>query len=210
MSQPDRHTTLVLRAQAGDVGAFDRLVHDFQDMAVAYGYTLLGDFHRAEDAAQEAFLTAHQKLGDLRDPATFPSWFRAIVRTRCNRHTRRKRLNTVNLDSAGEVSDSTFPEQEGGDDILVAVRSLPEAERSVVAMFYVSAYTHKEIAEFLGLEVTTVQGRLRLARERLKERMLTMAKQKLSENAPSRDGRFGERVKRLVRPDELKSEQEMP
>ena len=98
-------------------------------------------------------------------------------------------------------------EDEG--DVLAAVRSLPEAERSVVSLFYVSAYTHREIADFLGLEVTTVQGRLRLARERLKERMLIMAKRKLSENAPSRDARFGDRVRRLVRPDELKSQEEM-
>ena len=49
-----------------------------------------------------------------------------------------------------------------------------------------------------------------MARERLKKRMLTMTQRKLSENAPSRDSRFGDRVRRMIRPDELKSKEEMP
>lgn len=212
MPQQDRHGILVLRAQGGDASAFNKLVRDFQDMAVAYAYTLLGDFHRAEDAAQDAFLSAYQKLSTLRDPAAFPGWFRAIVRSQCNRAVRRKRLTIVKIDEAGVPEVQAAPANDGDemDEILAAVRGLPEVERSVVSLFYVSAYTHKEIADFLGLEVTTVQGRLRLARERLKERMLTMAKRRLSEHAPSRDARFSDRVKRLVRPEDLKSEQEMP
>ncbi len=211
MDDRNRQMTLVVRAQTGDTGAFDQLVRDFQDMAVAYGYTLLGDFHRAEDAAQEAFLAAYQKLPDLRDPRAFPGWLKAIVRTKCGRMTRGKRVETVELKEAATAEiQGTQDDREDSGEILSAVWSLPETERAVVSLFYVSAYTHREIADFLDLEVTTVQGRLRLARERLKERMLAMAKRKLRENAPSRDARFGDRVRRLVRPEELKSNEEMP
>jgi DNA-directed RNA polymerase specialized sigma24 family protein len=42
------------------VGAFGELVRPFQDMGVGYTYSALGDFHLAEDAAQEAFITAHR------------------------------------------------------------------------------------------------------------------------------------------------------
>ena len=58
---------LVRRAQAGDRDAFDLIVHRFQDRAVGYAYVLLGDFHRAEDAAQDAFLQAFQDLPTLRE-----------------------------------------------------------------------------------------------------------------------------------------------
>lgn len=44
---------LVVRAQSGSVDAFSLLVHRFQDMAVGYAYTLLHDFHLAEDAAPD-------------------------------------------------------------------------------------------------------------------------------------------------------------
>ena len=47
------------QAKEGDVDGFAVLVERFQDMAVGYSYSILGDFHLAEDAAQEAFLEAY-------------------------------------------------------------------------------------------------------------------------------------------------------
>ena len=51
-------SSLVVRAQTGDRAAYDDIVLRFQDMAVGYATALLGDFHQAEDAAQEAFVGA--------------------------------------------------------------------------------------------------------------------------------------------------------
>ena len=63
----------------GDLKAFATLVERFQDMAVGYAYSILGDFQLAEDAAQEAFVDAHRNIGQLREPKAFSSWFRRIV-----------------------------------------------------------------------------------------------------------------------------------
>ena len=57
----------VERAREGDPVAFDTLVRRFRHMAVAYAYSLLGDFHLAEDAAQEAFVRAFRDIASLRD-----------------------------------------------------------------------------------------------------------------------------------------------
>ena len=53
---------LVVRAQAGDLDAYGRIVCRFQDMAFGYAYTILGDLHLAEDAAQEAFTRGYRDL----------------------------------------------------------------------------------------------------------------------------------------------------
>ena len=94
---------LVIRAQAGDVDAYTMIVWRFQDMAVAYAYSLLGDFHLAEDAAQEAFVGAYQDLSRLRHPGAFASWFRRLVAMRCSRFTRRKRIATIPLEAVAET-----------------------------------------------------------------------------------------------------------
>ena len=61
---------LVEKAQAGDPFAFDQLVRRFQDRAVGYASTLLGDDRAsAEDAAQEAFLEVYRCLIGLKLPA---------------------------------------------------------------------------------------------------------------------------------------------
>src|ERR1700754_1106480 len=72
--------------------AFGELVARFQDMAFACAFSVLGDFYLAEDAAQEAFITAWQRLGQLRAPEAFAGWLRRIVLTQCSRLTRGKRL----------------------------------------------------------------------------------------------------------------------
>src|SRR2546425_1081455 len=71
--------------------AFEGLVHLFQNMAFACAYSVVQDFHLAEDAAQSAFITVWQKLDQLREPAAFPGWFRQVVHTECSRIRRRQR-----------------------------------------------------------------------------------------------------------------------
>ena len=92
--------------------AFCELVRMFQDMAYASAYAVLGDFCLAEDAAQEAFVSAWQKLSQLHEPEAFPGWFRRIVLTECNRLTRKQRLRTISLDEGMDIhashSDSSW------------------------------------------------------------------------------------------------------
>ena len=81
----------IVKAQKGDLNAFDHVVKRFRDMAVGYAYAILGDFQLAEDVAQEAFIQAYQDLPKLNIIKAFPSWFRRIVFKYCDRHIRKKR-----------------------------------------------------------------------------------------------------------------------
>src|SRR6185369_14316622 len=53
--------------------------------------SIVRDYHLAEDAAQEAFVEAYRSLPELREPAAFGAWFRAVIYKYCDRMTRRKR-----------------------------------------------------------------------------------------------------------------------
>ena len=180
---------VVVRAQGGDLEAYGRVVRRFQDMAYGYAYSVMGDFGLAEDAAQEAFVEAYQCLPSLREPAAFPSWLRRIMFKQCDRITRRKRVATVPLESAVEVA-STEPgpaelieQRQTREEVLAAIRGLPEHEREVTALFYINGYSHEDIAGFLGVPSTTVKSRLHTARKKLKERMVEMVGDSLREKA---------------------------
>jgi RNA polymerase sigma factor (sigma-70 family) len=198
-------TPLIRRAQAGNLDAFDALVRRFQDMAVGYAYTLIGDFHLAEDAAQEAFLDAYRNLSQLREAVAFSSWFRTIVFKHCDRFRRQARAETVPLEMVAEMaSDGLRPDEaleagERREQVLAVIRALPEAERQVITLFYISEYSQNEIAAFLSAPVTTVKNRLRAGRTRLKERMIDMAKKALHEEAPSRDDAFANAIASKIR-----------
>lgn len=83
---------LIIKAQSGDLAAYDQLVCQFQDMTVAYAYSVMSDFHLAEDAAQEAFVEAFLCLPKLQELLAFPGWLRRIVFKHCDRLTRNKKV----------------------------------------------------------------------------------------------------------------------
>lgn len=187
--------------------AFGELVTGFQDMAFAYAYGVLGDFYLAEDAAQEAFITAWQRLGQLRQPEAFPGWLRRIVFTQCNRMTRGQRLMIVPLE-LGEKSQVTGSDPLAAAEqrelqrlVAAAIKALPERERQVVTLLYINEYTQADIGAFLQVPLSTVNKRLYTARQRLKESaVIEMFKDNLRKRRPSRDESFADKVDARLRP----------
>lgn len=155
---------LVLRAQRGDVEAFAVLVRRYQGMAVGYAYAQLGDFHLAEDAAQEAFIDAYQLIGDLRVADAFPGWLKRIVFKHSDRLTRRSpeqvALEKVDEPLAAEADTIAALERaEGQRQVREAIAALPAAQRQVVSLFYIQRHSQSEIAAFLEVPLTTVKKR---------------------------------------------------
>ena len=189
---------LLTAARAGDLDAFGRVVRRFQDMAYGYAYSILGDFHLAEDAAQDAFVEAFRSLDKLNELAAFPGWLRRIVQFRCSRVARSRGASPAPLEAAaGVAAESVDPSEmaertELSAKVLAAIAALPEQQRAVTTLFYINGYTTNDIAEFLEVPAGTVKSRLAGARKRLRQRMLTMVEQTLHNNAP--DERFSEDV----------------
>lgn len=173
---------LVRKAQTNEPEAreeaFEALIALFQPSAQAWAFQALGDSHAAQDAVQEAFLTAYQKIDDLRDAAAFPGWLKRIVLTHAHRQTRRKSLALLPLEEeAAEHHDDPAAHAETREleaQVNEAVRALPEHERVVTELFYITGYSQQEIAERLALPLTTVKKRLQYAREHLRETMPPM------------------------------------
>ncbi len=185
--------TLIAETIAGNLAAYGEIVRRFQDMAYGYAFSIVGDFHLAEDAAQEAFIQAFRELSKLRKPEAFPGWFRTIVFKQCDRITRRRQEKEVPLETALAIPvPMTEPaqkveDQEMVEKVLQAVRGLPEHERTVTTLFYINGYSQNDIAEFLEVPVTTVKKRLYNSRERLKERMIIMVDETLKKYPLSED-----------------------
>jgi RNA polymerase sigma factor (sigma-70 family) len=209
----DALDVIVAQAREGDADAFAVLVRRFQDMAVGYGYSILHDFHLAEDAAQEAFFEAYRTLPKLREPAAFAGWFRRIVFKECDRITRRRVVATVPLDAAADPAQGTHLvvsgfsrtlEEERKAQVIEAMRQLPEHERSTMTLFYIGGYSMEEVATFLEVPVSTIKGRLHSARERLRTMLLdSMAEDSAADDLracrPSRNEAFADAVVDLLK-----------
>lgn len=170
---------LVEKAQARDPFAFDQLVRRFQDRAVGYASTLLGDDRAsAEDAAQEAFLEVYRCLIGLKLPAAFPGWLRRLVFKHCDRVRRGKPERAVSLESVqyrlyDEADlETDLVRQQEAEQVRAAIHALPCGERAVTTLFYLSGCPTREIAAFLEVPEATVRIRLHRARLRLRKELI--------------------------------------
>jgi RNA polymerase sigma factor (sigma-70 family) len=212
LQEKERITALVRASQQGDELAFTELVRAFQDIAVAYATSILGDYHLAEDAAQEAFVEAYRELPNLREPAAFAAWFRLIAFKHCDRLTRRKQFPIAGLEAALEVAAPTPSPQETLEAratqqaVREAISALSEAERQVVLLFYMGEHSTAAIAAFLGITANAVKTRLYAARKRLKKFMGPI-EENLNATRPSNDPQFTEKVRRMIQPEALKKKE---
>lgn len=198
----------IRRAQAGQKEALRSLVLRFQDLAVGYAFSLLGDYHLAEDAAQEALVAMIRNIGQLREPVAFVGWLRTIVFKQSDRIRRRRRPEDPELPLDERLVDGhEGPDRAGsideiGRQVREAVAALPAAQREAVTLYYMSDMSGPEVAAFLGLPLTTIKKRLHDARSALRRRMTRVTKDYMNEHRPSRDAEFSDQVLRLAAPDE--------
>ena len=172
--------------------AFGQLVGLTQHVAFGLALASLRDVEEAKDSVQEAFVTAWHRLHQLRDPAAFAPWLKAIVATACARQ-RRKRVEVPHdADVAVPVSDDRQIDYHSV--IGPALERLPEGERRVTVLFYVLGYTLPQIAKLLRLKPGTVGKRLHSARLRIRRGLPRSVRGDFVHLAPSKQ--FVEQVSR--------------
>ena len=168
---------LVRRAAGIDPAAFAELYDRHSVTAFSLARRMVGA-SRAEDAVQEAFLSAWRGM-ERYNPGrgAVRPWLMGIVRNRCIDELRRRdvherrRVETQEFEERFAAPDSTDGEvlrAEQSTAVRTALATLPGNQRNVLELAYFDGWTQTEIAERLDLPLGTVKGRTRLALEKLR------------------------------------------
>lgn len=180
---------MIMQARKGDEAAMEALFHLHVTRAVRLAYLICGDWALAEDAVQDAFLSAFRALKNFRDGASFSPWFTRIVVNQAKNKKRRTRqflpLSDVELKESGFSTEEEVLVREKEGQLLSAVNKLDDKHRLPVLLKYFGGYTEAQVAQILTLPVSTVKSRLHTARGRLKTAL-----------ANSEGGNFSELAKR--------------
>ena len=165
--------TLVALARSGDGEAFGQLVTRYRRAAFLVALSVIGRPEDAEDAAQEAFLVALERLDDCRSPGKFGGWLMTIVRNRSNNLVRREALRATDPIPFSARSSTPTPEKEAQlselrEELARALAELPEVQRKIVLLHDLEGWKHREIAQRLGLPAGTVRSHLHYARKSLR------------------------------------------
>ena len=177
--------TLIRDAQKGDLTSFNRLVLTYQSQAYNIAFRIMGESDAAEDATQEAFISAYRNIKRFRG-GSFKSWVFRIVTNACYDQLRvKQRRPTNSLDALpveadhtdymrdhAEQPDEVVERQELNRLIQAGISTLPPEQRVVLVLSDVQGMSYQEIAEVVDLSLGTVKSRLSRGRAKLRDYLL--------------------------------------
>lgn len=170
---------LVLAARTGDDEARQSLFRRHFTPLTQFVSRLLANSFEVEDVVQDTFVVVMANLKRLKDPSSFRGWLRTIAVSQVRRRLRRNRLfNRLGLrehepvDLEAVVSDETSPELKVElRQIFELVRSLPADEGLALVLRRIEGLQLTEIAEQMGLSLSTVKRKLEAAELHLSQRV---------------------------------------
>ena len=179
---------LVALALGGQREAFGPLLLRYYASVERLCRRLLGATPEAQDIAQEAALQAFLGLANLSAPERFGAWLHAIAANLARMELRRRRLFSLDAlpdgtpmvllwTSAPHTPEEIHAAREVHDTIVAALGELSAVNREVAIGFYLDGYSYAELAELLGVPVSTVKGRLFKGRRQLQQRLAPTARE---------------------------------
>ncbi|MEM0518633.1 RNA polymerase sigma factor [Aequorivita flava] len=136
----------------------------------------LKDTAAAEDAMQDAFIKAFQKLSQFTGDVTFGAWLKRIVINTCLDSIKRNKMKLQSLNEevftmVHEDSDWTIADEATISEVLAAIESLPENYKLTVKLFLLEGYDHQEISEILQISENASRTYLHRGKSKLKEKL---------------------------------------
>jgi len=177
---------LIRDAQKGDLTAFNRLVLVYQDMVYNQAYRMMGEAESAEDATQDAFISAYKNIRSYRG-GSFKSWLLRIVTNACYDELRRRKRrptqplepidqeNYEEFESArwmvdpGESPEQALERTELDRALQHCLEDLPPDFRAVVILVDIQGMDYTEAAAVVKTPLGTIKSRLARARLRLRD-----------------------------------------
>ncbi len=164
---------LVCAARLGDKEALRLLLTRNWAWLKALVYSIITNADDVDDVLQDICVRVISKINTLREPERFRPWMAVLARRQALRYRQRKSQRKVSLDEevAGQQCDykagqllEKLERKEQYQQIMQAIKSLPEKYRQVLMLAYLDDLTYGQIAEILDVPFTTVQIRLLRAR----------------------------------------------
>ena len=178
---------LVRAAKAGDISAFEQLVHRYDRNVFRIAQHITQNREDAEDVVQDAFLKAYENLKNFQEQSKFYTWLvRIAVNEALMRLRRRRPERMVSLDEDVKTEEDSMPREvadwtpnpeqqysqaELREILQKTIQGLPSSFRTVFVLRDVEGLSTEETAEALDLSIPAVKSRLLRARLQLRERL---------------------------------------
>ncbi len=186
--EADADLTVVRQVQAGDVAAFDQIVHKYRARVFGVVYNLTSNREDAADLTQDAFISAFQSINRFQGQSAFFTWLYRIAVNSALSHLRKNKLRTffsfekinedekVSAEVIAALTDTTGADRdtfvhELQEKLNEAMQKLSINHRTVITLFEIDGLSHQEIAEIMNCSVGTVRSRVHYAKQLLQSEL---------------------------------------
>ncbi len=164
------YTLLIERSKQGDNRAFSQLYSAYATELYRFAVYMMGSREDAEDAVQEAVISAWQNINTLNDTLSFKAWMFKILSNRCKTNLMKKNRAPDML----PVEDYTFILSDGdfsfdSAELKDALASLSPPDGQIILLSVIGGFTSNEISEIYGMPSATIRSRQKRALEKLKK-----------------------------------------
>jgi RNA polymerase sigma-70 factor (ECF subfamily) len=159
---------LIAQCLAHDRLAQRTLYDQYRRAMFTLAYRITGDFDAAAEVLQDAFLQVFKSLNSFRQESTLGAWIKTIVVRTAYRHLKSRvvfeelppQYNEAQIDW-GDFLNIEYLEK--------AIQSLPDGFRTVFTLIEIEGFSHREVAELLGISEGTSKSQLFYAKKKLRE-----------------------------------------
>ena len=178
-NQESDDLSLIQQTLSGNQDAFGQLVNRYSSALSAFAYDRLGNVHEAQDAVQETFVTAFQRLGELRDHSRFAGWLYEILRNLCAMRIRRKGVENRSQQHLAQMRAGIAPlnaiekleSEERKTALRKAVEELSPPLREAVILRFIGGVGRKQAAHMLEISLPALDKRMFRAMNKLRDKM---------------------------------------
>jgi RNA polymerase sigma factor (sigma-70 family) len=136
---------------------------------------MCGNEADAHDLLQDGFITAFEKMHQLKQPEMFGGWLKKIMINQCISHSKRRNMYGGLIVAEAEAPDETeetWWETISMAELHQAIKKLPEGCRQIFVLYAIEDYTHQQIANELGLSIGTSKSQYNRAKQLLQKILL--------------------------------------
>ena len=152
------------------------LYNRFSPKMLAVCYRFAHNREDAEDMLQESFIKVFSQIHTFQNKGAFEGWIRRIIVHTCINHLKKNKRFNESVDiinaSAIQVREESIPSIVQAKQIVECIRLLPIGYRTVLNLYAIEGYSHKEIAEMLDIEESTSRSQYTRAKQMLEEILL--------------------------------------
>lgn len=172
LNQTPLAANVVERCKKGDVRAFRELYEAYSAAMYNICLRMTNNVNDAEDTLQEAFIQVYKSISKLEQTASISAWIKRIVVNHCLNTLRKKKVYFEEVEEVEVMAEEGIDEAQFTWTVAAvksAIHGLPQGYRTVLNLYLFEEYSHREIAEMLGITESTAKTQYMRAKEKVRQ-----------------------------------------